>query len=820
MSFPDLATNDRTLSLPSGLAAASAGVGAWSRADWCASILALAAFITVAGASWMVGDAVVPWDSKNQFYPFFRFLGEALAQGEAPLWNPYHFGGHPSAADPQSLIFTPSMALLAWLAPHASMALFDMAILAHLLAGGVAVLGLFARRGWEPIGAVLAALILMLGGVASSRLQHTGMIISYSYFPLALLMLERALDRPTLLRGLGFAISAALMALGRDQVAFLQCGALLYALGLAIAQAPAPLAYIVRRAPMLGLAAAIGAAILAVPALLTMQFLAASNRPGISFGVAAAGSLAPVNLITMLAPNFFGSLDHNYDYWGPGHRLDVSMPGFGAPADIDWTDPAVNYLFIGVMPVVLLVWRGVIGRRLLAREMRYALGLLVFAALYAFGRYTPVFSAIFDFVPGVALYRRPADAAFLLNAGLALASGALLHRYITDGAPPYPAQPGRRAPIAVALFVIAPLGWLASSAGQIAAAEGRLSFALAQLGLEGLAAAAGIAALAFCARDRRLRVAAALFVVALTAGELIARNAASVLNAEPASRYAVLDRLDPEDQAGLEALRRDMRPALEAGAHPRVEVLGMMGPWQNASMMLGLEDTLGYNPLRIADYERAVGPGENSENPTLRHFPDTFRGYRCRLAKLLGLEYLVLDRPLDQLPKTFPRPTATEIFAGARIHVYKLGRAAPRAYFASHAIPVDTSEALDAFNIPQFNRATEALIDQNDVKALRAPLTSAGPAGDARVAIAAYHDNRVLLELDADHAGIVVLHDMYYPGWRVTVDGVRAPLLRANILFRGVEVGPGHHVVEFSFHPFSVENLAAAASTLIHRNDE
>jgi hypothetical protein len=55
----------------------------------------------VAILHWIAKDAVIPWDSKNQFYAFFRFLSETLHSGELPFWNPYHYGGHPSVADPQ-----------------------------------------------------------------------------------------------------------------------------------------------------------------------------------------------------------------------------------------------------------------------------------------------------------------------------------------------------------------------------------------------------------------------------------------------------------------------------------------------------------------------------------------------------------------------------------------------------------------------------------------------------------------------------------------------------------------------------------------------
>ena len=49
---------------------------------------------------------------------------------------------------------------------------------------------------------------------------------------------------------------------------------------------------------------------------------------------------------------------------------------------------------------------------------------------------------------------------------------------------------------------------------------------------------------------------------------------------------------------------------------------------------------------------------------------------------------------------------------------------------------------------------------------------------------------RIIVETGAVRPGILVLTDTFYPGWRVTVDGAPARLLRANYLFRGVYV-PG-----------------------------
>ncbi len=48
-------------------------------------------------------------------------------------------------------------------------------------------------------------------------------------------------------------------------------------------------------------------------------------------------------------------------------------------------------------------------------------------------------------------------------------------------------------------------------------------------------------------------------------------------------------------------------------------------------MIDGIEDTLGYNALRIADYEQLTGAGENAVDLHLRQFPGTFRGWRSQL---------------------------------------------------------------------------------------------------------------------------------------------------------------------------------------------
>lgn len=781
------------------------------------AMLLILALWAIAASAWPLTGMVVPWDSKNQFYPTLRYLGEALQNGEIPFWNPYHFSGHPSVADPQSLIFTPTMMLFAWLVPEPSMKLFDGVVFAHFLPGALAFVPLFRRRGWKASGAVVAAAIFMLGGSATARLQHTGMILGYGFFPLALLFLEEALDRKSYFFGVLFPIAAAFMTIGRDQVAFLCAFTLIGACLHRIWTADAPLAYLRSRLGIIGLMLLVGGGLLAVPVILTMQFLMTSTRPSFGFGVAAMGSLPPGSLVTILFGNVFGSLRHSYDYWGPDWH---SVP------EGTWTDRATNYLFAGTVPALLLFWHGIAGGRVLAREFRFFLVLGIAALVYALGRYSPGFAVVFDYLPGVDLYRRPADATFLINIVLAFTGGYLVHRYAVDGLPRW-RMPGplraRLASFAMPCLALALVTAALLCALRFAMRAAEVTPAMSEIGI-GLLASGLIMMLMTWASSSSRRGYVTLALVLLTGSELVGRHAASALNAEPEERYAVFEQVPPEQLKGLAILKTELSRRHAEGDYPRVEILGLSGPWQNASMVFGIEDIIGYNPLRLADYERAVGPGENAEDVSLRQFPATFRGYKCRLAGMLGLEYLVLDRPMEQLPRHFPRLAGAEVLYGVgKMWIYRLNGVSPRVYVASKVDWVDSEAALDQQELPEFDRMSEALVDAVDRPLLKFDYALASlpvaesDSGQARKSawITRYARTAIDIDVDSDHDGVLVLHDIYYPGWEVTVDGARRPILRANLLFRGVEVEKGRHHVTFRFRPTSLENLVAAATEVV-----
>ncbi|MGE5755002.1 MAG: hypothetical protein ACM35G_04690, partial [Planctomycetaceae bacterium] len=71
------------------------------------------------------------------------------------------------------------------------------------------------------------------------------------------------------------------------------------------------------------------------------------------------------------------------------------------------------------------------------------------------------------------------------------------------------------------------------------------------------------------------------------------------------------------------------------------------------------------------------------------------------------------------------------------------------------------------------------------------------------VTIAHYSPQRVEIDAVLDRPGLVVLADIDYPGWRLTIDGAEAPIYRANRLMRGAAVKSGRHRLVYTYEPRS-----------------
>lgn len=730
-------------------------------------------------ACWLFQDLTVPWDAKNQIYPMMRFLAREIAAGEVPLWNMTHYAGHPTVADPQSLLFNPTLVWLAFVNAAPSVQAFDTLIFAHLLVGALGLVLYGRQRGLAPLAVVMMALVFMLGGVAASRLQHSMMIVSYGLTPLALFALDRLILQSRWRDALFFGVIGGVIALGRDQVAFLMGLSLMAYAAAMFWNAPHKLRLVLQ----LTLSSVIALLLLSVPAILTMQLIATSNRPEIGIGTALQGSFSPLNLATLFFPNIYGAFSGAY--YGPGP--DTIAAG-------DWTDRTINTVFTGSIPVLLiLIMMGRVRERL---AVFFLVGMIV-ALLFALGRHTPFFGWVYELIPGVSLYRRPADALFVFQLMLACSVGFAFHAWV-GGQPAFPLS---LSMVFAAVLAGFGLVFVQQTSGSMSLSLIALLFPMAMMLSASLVLGVSV--------GMRQRFAA--LIVIFTFFELLAWNVASPLNAEPRSVYTPLTTPDADDQRLLDVLALHAKDA-------RVEVLGLSGAWQNAAMAHGFEAVTGYNALRLAQYEELTGLAQNSSDPNLREFPMTFRGYESPLAQMLGLKLLVFGKSLDDLPPHIPRPDVRPLMLGPRAWVYMLPASAPKAYVAYSVRPAPRDLLPDRDDFPDFEMGYEVLLGAEAAVSLRPiPEEERSSLAPADVQIVERRSNRVRLSVQSTREGVLVLHDLFYPGWVVRVNGAEKPLLRANQLFRGVEIGAGTSDVEFSFEPFSAQNLRNAFQALRSR---
>jgi hypothetical protein len=430
---------------------------------------------------------------------------------------------------------------------------------------------------------------------------------------------------------------------------------------------------------------------------------------------------------------------------------------------------------------------------------------MVLSVLYALGRYTPVFGWAYDFVPEVAKFRRPVDATFVFVAALALLVGHLLADYVREG------LPRRRVVLSLAVMgcVLAMMGW----ALLFLQRSGHLMNGVSEI-LKAAPIPLGVIAILALARNAQARAVAAGIVTLVAAGELVWWNAAFRLNSEPRAYYAALETPNPVQQQMLDLIDQLMRERHAAGERPRVEMLGINGPSQNLPMIRGLEATNGYNPLRIGYYDRLVSPGEGNWLTELREFPGSFVTYDCALARALGLEFVVIGRPIEQVKHLAKLPVADVLMAGPRYWVYRMRDVAPRLKF-SRRIQVADADATASNGRLLVSPSPDRVLIDDDTPPSKS-YVSEGRAGGAR--ITAWRGDRIEIDAESELGGMLALHETYYPGWIAEIDGRNVPVLRADVLFRGVEVPPGHHQVVFRFVPFSLGNLTAALKVALRRH--
>jgi hypothetical protein len=136
----------------------------------------------------------------------------------------------------------------------------------------------------------------------------------------------------------------------------------------------------------------------------------------------------------------------------------------------------------------------------------------------------------------------------------------------------------------------------------------------------------------------------------------------------------------------------------------------------------------------------------------------------------------------------------------------------PRAYMVYRAkiLPAESDERT-FMTSPEFDPSRMVALEED---AGISPDTSYAPGWTA--AITSYTLNEITLDVNSPKDGILVLSEVYYPGWEALVDGKSETVLRADWNLRAIRMPRGAHTVRVRFEPRSFHTgLLVTSSALL-----
>ena len=713
----------------------------------------------------LLGIRVLPWDAMISSYPTVYFNTHSLRMGQLPWWNPYIYSGYPQIADPQGMLFSPL--LMAWMLLHKSPGAtwFAWGALLHVLMGGTAMLALLKRSGANAFGALLGATVFMAGGVAASRLEHTPILLAYTYAPLVLLALRHFLQAPDWRRGLLFGLVAGAMVTQLVQLTYL-----LVLLTIAYAASASALHWrsynlATRSRWCAGMLLAILCALaIGLPQLLfTWACTTLSTRAALPLATSAGASLDLRALLTFLDPNALHALRGSYT--GPADRVEA-------------------YLYVGALPTLMLVAIGMAWRQpQQRRQLMFFAAVTVFAFLYMLGLHTPFYGWLYAWLPGMQQFRRPSDAAYLLNFSLAIFTGLAASHFRLDS---------RRH--VTALLGVAAL-WLMLASLPMHRPDERW---------HGESLIAAIVALLALWRLRRAgtTLRTATWLLLLLVVDYRCFNLDGTLNEGPDKAQLFMH----DATADLLAARMQLPPGM---LPTRLEPIDVGSEWDNLVILRSMQSTQGYNPLRYGLYDRWYGARDNGAG--FDHAPSRVStpfntAPDSKLSDLLSVRYVIKGNLTDS--SLWSPPSGYEkIFANSRTHseIWQNDQAYPRWLNPTHAIVISPQQQPSpvAFETTDFrNTVWLTPRDQDDQHAdqgLAATCTAQLAIADVQATL-----TQLSMHTQSPGAGWLVLSELDFPGWVADADGANLTIHRANGMFRAVCVPAGNHAIRFVFHPWTM----------------
>jgi hypothetical protein len=474
----------------------------------------------------------------------------------------------------------------------------------------------------------------------------------------------------------------------------------------------------------------------------------------VGVGLAAVQLLPTLEFISLSSR---AAIDYETASWGLFWHEMVSLlfPGYfgGSPQ------------YVGILPMVLTVMAVLFERR--QRDKVFWIGLGLAAFLLSLGRHTFLYNVFYVLMPGFGRVRNQERVIFLFSFSLAVLAGygatllvrpiprLLRHRFQSFY------QVLKRLGLAgLALTAFFYYGWLQ---GNQEGADPNFFSGVLRHHMFHLLLFGGILLLLAL---RLHRGASRRWLMALCIG-------ITVFNLFTINWRFNLQDATEEDHFPQMGLTDSLREELVRGEPFRVSTAGLIPGAGNAGIIYELNDVAGNSPLHLASLEKFEA--QVSER---------------RRWQLLNVAYIFDPRDLEREDLEF-------VYVKREVRTYRVNDAWPHAWAVHGAVVAAGEEETWALlNASDFDPARRVVLPHEPGIALPGEDTMG-----SRVNIVEYAPTRISLQVNMVDNGLLVLSDVYYPGWQARVDGQPAPIYRANYLLRAVPVETGQHRIEVYYDP-------------------
>lgn len=749
------------------------------------------------GFFWRVvsGDVYQPADGGDLvsfLYPTYRFAAAQLQQGVLPLWNPTLYAGAPFIGDIQAgFLYIPNLILLL-LWPDFPYPVMQWLAIGHLYWAGLGMYVLL--RTWHgPNGLPVSRMAALFGALAFTfcdplliHLGNLNLIAVLSWLPWIVATYHLALYHRSLRWAAvaGFLFAFATFAGHAQSTIYIGLILALYTLGHwglkanvwrstgQLRRVTLPQVIAVLQYPLI--TATITALLTAPVVLPALELARYTERNTFTYQDTVAFSLAPTQAIGLLTPGFFGH----------GPALHWSL----------WS--RVETPYAGVVTLVLAVAALVLAKPALRQRLWVWVLIAGAGFVTALGIYAIVHGLLTVLVPLFEQFRAPARSLVLWTFGLAVLAAIgldvirsqwmLAHEEVDAWGTETLTNFLRWGAVGLTGIAV-PLAYFALLLTQ----ENETAFLRASVAALALTLAAGLwlATWALIAMGRAGWISPTIWgglLVALLFFDLSAVGAyTDISSTDPTSGY--------EHPAIVEFLRNEPNVG-------RIDTLTNIRSWwqPDSAALYGLEDVGGIaNPLMLDHW---------------RQLWESLGGRHSKLYDMLHVTHVVVQ---DGTP--LPEGKFEQVLdAPGELALYHNNAAMPRVWLVHDVrVAVTDAEIWEMLQAPDFDPTRHAIVRKETVPT--DAIIGEAAEGTNAAQVIEQTPTTLTVQVQSEQSALLILSEIWYPGWRATVNGEAAEVWQTNGALRSVVVPAGESTVALWFAPDSwrIGLLSAIAGWLL-----